>query len=129
MSPSRWKRELTWPLVFLGGILVGAICSGTLLLADNWRHEKSYQPPQLSQHQALGECKIAALMEPNPENSDEITANFFDACMASKGYELNNIAMCYPPNHPAHNYVTGVFDLGSNGIDGCYSAVVPETPN
>jgi hypothetical protein len=99
-------------------LLVGAI---TLLTSCNREAPPKGRAP--TEHQILATCKLETLREPRSADAQGDVENFFDACMASKGYERVDIAMCYPPNNPAYYYVSGKFDLGARGIDDCYKAV------
>jgi len=77
---------------------------------------------------ALSTCKVMTLNDSTLTGYANATENYFDACMASRGYRFSYADLCtataehsYPlGNNPAYNYVTGVLDLGSNGIEECY---------
>lgn len=77
---------------------------------------------------ALSACKVMALNDSNLNGDANATENYFNACMASRGYKFSYADLCISTptkryalaNNPAYNYVTGVLDLGENGIEECY---------
>ena len=77
---------------------------------------------------ALAACKVSVLDSPGFHNDAGVIENYFNACMASRGYRFSYADMCTGTaehhyllgSNPAYNYVVGTLDLGENGIEQCY---------
>lgn len=83
---------------------------------------------QKKRDMALSACKLAVLGNPNFHNDPDAIENYFNACMGSRNYRVAYNIVCsgtseHPyslGNNPAYNYVTGMLDVGENGIEMCY---------